>query len=120
MTRSSPANPVLEPSKTWVVEAVAEHRFWSTGAVVVSLRNRQITDVIDRVPIVGVSSTFDAPGNIGDGVRREAEVNLTVPTGRFGIAGGEVKSTFILRDSEVIDPTTGESRADLVPQALHL
>jgi hypothetical protein len=110
-------NPELEPDKTWVFEGAAERRFWGGGAVVLLLRHRAITDVIDRSPVFvdddgdgDVDSVFDAPGNIGDGTRDELEFNLTLPLSRLGVEGGEFKVSAVLRKSEVTDPTTGETR----------
>jgi len=110
-------NPNLEPDKTWVIEAAAERRFWGSGAVVLLLRHRAITDVVDRTPVSvdedgdgHVDRVFDAPGNIGEGQRNELEFNLTLPIARLGVEGGEFKLSAILRESEVTDPTTGETR----------
>jgi hypothetical protein len=110
-------NPELEPDKTWVYEVTGERRFWDTGALSVTLRHEEITDVIDRIPIdvldpaTGlVTSTLEAPGNIGDGTNDELELNVTLPLTRFGLTGAELKLEAEWRNSEVIDPTTGESR----------
>ena len=110
-------NPNLEPDKTWVIEGAAERRFWEGGAVVLQLRHRAISDVIDRAPVFVdsnndgvVDQIFDAPGNIGDGRRDELVFNLTLPLARLGIEGGEFKAAVSLIDSEVIDPATGEAR----------
>lgn len=108
-------NPDIEPDKTTVIEATAERRFWDTGSISVSLAHEEITDAIDRLPIVALNdddstSIFDANGNIGEGTQDELDVNLTLPLGRFGIPGGEFKASMEWVDSEVTDPTTGEGR----------
>jgi outer membrane receptor for ferrienterochelin and colicin len=118
-------NPDLRPEQSLTVEGVYERRFWDRGALVLTLRHQQIDDVIDRVPVFvdadsngvaddldgdGFGDYFDAPGNIGSGTNTEASVNLTLPTDRLHIKGGELKVDYTWRDSEVTDPTTGESR----------
>lgn len=119
-------NPDLAPDKSWVSEAVYERRFWDKGALVLTVRHSEIEDAIDRVPVVLLSSCpevdgepdptsplcdlFDAPGNIGEGTNDEFEAALTLPLGRLGIEGGELKSRYVWRHSEVTDPTTGEAR----------
>jgi outer membrane receptor protein involved in Fe transport len=110
-------NPDLEPEKSWVYEAAAERRFWEGGAIVLLLRHRDVSDVIDRTPVFVdddgdgvVDRIFDSPGNIGDGTRDELEFNLTLPLARLGVDGGEFKASVILRDSEVIDPATLQAR----------
>ena len=115
--RVAAGNPDIEPAKSWVIEATAERRFWNTGAVSLMLRHKEITDVVDRLPVFvdadgdGVfERVFDAPGNIGDGRNDEVEFNLTLPLARFGIAGGEFKAELTRRESEVTDPTTLRTR----------
>jgi hypothetical protein len=53
---------------------------------------------------------FDAPGNIGEGTQDELDFDLTLPLDRFRVSGGELKVNLELVESEVTDPTTGESR----------
>jgi hypothetical protein len=110
-------NPDLEPNKDWVYEVTGERRFWDTGAAVLTLRRRAITDVIDRIPVAEIDpvtdlpgETFEAPGNIGEGTSDELEVDLTLPLRRFGITGAEFRADLTWRKSEVTDPTTGELR----------
>jgi len=104
-------NPDLSPQQAWVVEAAYEHRFWTSGAVVATLRHSELTDVIDRAPVFGASgAAADAPGNIGDGTKDEAIVSLTLPLDRLGVKAGQFKAQGTWRKSEVIDPTTLETR----------
>lgn len=113
-------NPELEPDKTTVAEVAFERRFWDKGAIGFTVAHGQITDAIDRLPIrvrpdpdPGPSAPddiFDAPGNIGDGIYHQVKLNFTLPLGRFGVPGGELKITDSIVHSEVTDPTTGEGR----------
>lgn len=104
-------NPDLSPQQAWVVEAAYEHRFWTSGAAILTLRHYELTDVIDRVPVVGASGAVaDAPGNIGEGTKDEAVASLTVPLDRFGVKAAQIKAQGTWRWSEVIDPTTLRTR----------
>lgn len=103
-------NAELRPDQTWVLEAAWERRFWDEGALVVTVRRGEITDVADRVPVFTPTDVFDAPGNIGDGVAEQLAVDLTLPLGRLGISGGLLRFEGEWSRSEVTDPTTGERR----------
>lgn len=103
-------NAELEPSKSWVVEAAWERKFWKDGALVITGVHEEITDATDRVPIIGPGYAFDAPGNIGDGRSDTLSVALNLPLTRFGVPGGLLKASGDWRKSEVTDPVTGESR----------
>lgn len=103
-------NADLEPSKSWVVEAAYERKFWKDGAIVLTGVHQEITDATDRVPIIGPGYAFDAPGNIGDGKSDTLSVSLNMPLVRLGVPGGLLRGTADWRKSEVTDPVTGESR----------
>lgn len=100
-------NPDIVPERAWLAELALERRFWSRGAIVVTLSHADVAQVVDLVPVDG---RFDAPGNIGDGIRQELKVNLTLPLDRLGISGGLIRMTSTWRRSEVTDPVTGQTR----------
>jgi outer membrane receptor protein involved in Fe transport len=102
-------NPDLEPDRTWRLEAAWERPLLQTGALLIAVRHERIQDLVDRIPVIA-DEPFDAVGNIGDGRRNEAEINLTVPLDRFGIRSGLLKAVALWRHSEATDPTTGETR----------
>lgn len=117
------ANPDIEPGQAWVVEAAYERRFWNDGAITVTLRHAELSDVVDRLPVEvlgpdgpdadtdpDVVDVFDAPGNIGAGKNDEVSLSLTLPLERVGIKGGLFRGDGTWRVSEVTDPTTGEAR----------
>jgi outer membrane receptor protein involved in Fe transport len=106
----SAGNPDLEPEQAWVVEASLERRFWTSGAVVATVRHSALTNVIDRAPVLSTGVAFDAPANIGDGTKDELTLNLTLPLDRLGVPRAQLKTEATWRRSEVTDPTTGESR----------
>jgi outer membrane receptor protein involved in Fe transport len=102
-------NPDLEPDRTWRLEAAWERRLTTSGALLLAVRHERIEDLVDRIPVIA-DVPFDAVGNIGDGVRNEAEINLTLPLDRLGIRAGLLKAVALWRHSEATDPTTGERR----------
>lgn len=104
-------NPNLQPAHEWTAEAALERRFWDGGAVVLTLRRSQISDVIDRAPIRTPTGLFDAPANIGEGVKDEVLVNLTLPLARLGLKRAQLQAEATKRWSKVTDPTTGAKRA---------
>jgi outer membrane receptor protein involved in Fe transport len=101
-------NPDLNPEQAWVAEAAYERRFWKTGSITLTARHFEITDVIDSAP--DPSGAFDAPANIGEGTRDEIGLELTLPMDRLGLKDGVLRGESTWRRSEVIDPTTGETR----------
>lgn len=102
-------NPDLEPDKTWRLAATWERRFGQAGAIVLSAHHDEITDAIDRVPIVGPGYAFDATGNIGHATRDEIALNLSLPLDVL-IPGGLLKADIAARRSRVVDPATGARR----------
>jgi outer membrane receptor for ferrienterochelin and colicin len=100
-------NADLEPDQRWIFEAAYERRFWGDGVVSLTLRHDEISDVIDRIPLVG---GFSAVGNIGDGTYDSARLSLTLPTDRLGISGGRLRTSGTWQESSVTDPTTGRQR----------
>ncbi len=107
----SAGNAELMPPASWIVEAVYERRFWSDGALTLSVSHQAIEDAIDRIPVRTLSGIFDAPGNIGDAERQVAQIRLTLPLARLGLEGGLLKTDLEWIHTEATDPTTGEQRA---------
>jgi outer membrane receptor protein involved in Fe transport len=103
-------NPDINPQQAWVIEAAYERRFWRNGLASATLRHYQLTDVVDRIPLIAGNTVIDAPGNIGDGTRTEATLALSVPLERFGLRAAQVRGAITWRRSRVTDPVTGEER----------
>jgi outer membrane receptor protein involved in Fe transport len=104
-------NPNLVPAQDWASEIAYERHFWGSGAVVLTLRHLQITDVIDRAPVRGLDgSFFDTPANIGDATENDAVVSATLPLDKIGLKGAQLRGEFTRRWSEVADPTVGGKR----------
>ncbi|THD58825.1 TonB-dependent receptor [Phenylobacterium sp.] len=104
-------NPNLEPQQDWASEVALEQHFWGGGAIVLTARHLEITDVVDRAPVEASDGTFfDTPANIGNGWENDAVVNLTLPLDKLGLKGAQFRYDLTRRWSEVTDPTTGLRR----------
>ncbi|MBL8553720.1 MAG: TonB-dependent receptor [Phenylobacterium sp.] len=108
----SAGNPDLTPQQAWVFEAAAERRFWGSGALVLTVRHFELSDVVDRVPVLGPTGAIlaDAPGNIGSGVKDEYTLSLTLPLDRLGVRGAQFRGYATRRRTRVVDPLTGLKR----------
>jgi len=103
-------NPDLNPERAWQFETEWERKLGKHGSATVRFQHENLTDVIDRIPVLSSTGTFDSPGNIGDGTKNEAEFGLNIGTELFGLNDGRLSGALILRSSSVIDPTTGDER----------
>ena len=103
-------NPDIDPQQAWVAEAEFEQRFWERGVVVFTVRHSELSDVIDRGPVITPDEVFDMPTNIGEGRKDEVGVDVTLPLDRVGWRGAQLKGDVTKVWSEVTDPTTGEQR----------
>ncbi|MBX7249240.1 MAG: TonB-dependent receptor plug domain-containing protein [Caulobacteraceae bacterium] len=119
-------NQDLVPGKAWTYEIAYERRFWEKGALVLLAQYSDMEDVVDRVPVVDLSTcpivggepdptsplceVFSGVGNIPEGRNFHYEVQLTLPLDRLWVKGGLLTFSGTWRDSEVEDPTTGEVR----------
>jgi outer membrane receptor protein involved in Fe transport len=119
-TGVSAGNPDLDPEQAWVAEAAVEQRFWKSGAVTLTYRHSELSDVVDRGPVrlettdpvTGAPTVviFDQPTNIGDGTKDELIANLNLPFDPFGWRGALLRAELNKRWSKVTDPTTLTSR----------
>jgi len=100
-------NPNLRPDTTWVGELSHERRFGELGVVKATVFHHWISDVLDLLPI---TSSFEVPGNIGDGKRWGMEVESTIPLEWLGLTGAKVDLQARWQDSSVTDPVTGMKR----------
>ncbi len=107
----SAGNANLEPERAWLTEAAIEQRFWGRGALIFTATHRDIQQVSDIIPIFTATTVFPAPGNIGNGTRDDFRLNLTLPTEKLGIRGGQLKFNVTKRISRVTDPTTKQERS---------
>lgn len=105
-------NPDLTPQQAWVYEVAWERRFWDAGAIVLTYRRFDLTDVVDRAPIFGPGGVIlaDAPGNLGAGRKTEIQAGITLPLDRLGLKSAQLKGQVTWRDTKVIDPLNTTSR----------
>jgi hypothetical protein len=101
-------NVNLEPEQRWITELVYERRFLGDGIVSIGYRHDEIIDVIDRLPLPG---NLSATGNIGDGTLDQVAVNVIIPMGWAGFSGGQFRFRNTWNDTQVTDPTTGQTRS---------
>ncbi len=80
-------NENLKPDQHSQYEISFERHFWNKGAFVLTLMHEDIKDVVDYVPIVSPTATFDAPGNIGNGQDNQITVQVTLPLDKLFIPG---------------------------------
>jgi hypothetical protein len=99
-------NPELEPERDWIFEAAWDRRFGKTADVVMTVSHAELEKVIDQLPVAG----FSAPGNIGNGTRDKAALDLTLPLGVIGLKDGLFKGQATWIVSRVTDPTTHQER----------
>lgn len=104
-------NPDLAPEHFWIYEGAIEQRFLGSGAITLTASQSDVSDVQDFVPLSNaLGDKFDAPGNIGDAVRRQLNLALSLPLDQFGPGLGRLQLQATWRESEVVDPVTGQSR----------
>lgn len=100
-------NADLEPEQRWITELTYERRFLKDGIVSLGLRHDEIVDAIDVIPLdMGLS----AVGNIGDGTLDQIALNVTLPLDNIGFSGGKFGFRNTWNETEVTDPTTGQTR----------
>jgi hypothetical protein len=111
-------NPDLEPERTWRIQGEWQQRFGAKGALVVSLFHDEVEEVQDQIPFIVPANPsagtpeqrFDSPGNLGDGTRTGAKLDLTAPLDAIGLAGAELRLRGMVQTTSVTDPTTGLER----------
>jgi outer membrane receptor protein involved in Fe transport len=100
-------NPDLQPERTWHLTSTHERRFGDISVLEVGAFYDKIDDVEDLLP---VGEDAEIVGNIGDGKRWGATVNLTVPLTFLGLKDSRFDLEYEAQDSSVTDPVTGEKR----------
>jgi outer membrane receptor protein involved in Fe transport len=103
-------NPDLNPETDWVYWVEVEQQLWRGSSLLLSARHFDITDVVDRGPVFSRDVVFDQPTNIGEGARDAVEATVTLRFDRFGWTGALLKADVVKRWTEVVDPTTHQTR----------
>ena len=102
-------NKDLEPGTLWLAELAWEHRV-GAGSIVLTARQEWLSNVVDRIAVVAEGRVFDAVGNIGDGRRRELQLDVDLPIATALIPGITIRGTVLARHSRVTDPLTANRR----------
>lgn len=100
-------NPNLEPERTWRAQVDWEHRFGPKSTLTISAFDEWVDAVQDKIPVAGVA---DAPGNLGDGRRWGAKLDVLAPLDALALPRGELRVRGMVQKSEVRDPVTFEER----------
>ncbi len=100
-------NPNLQPDSTWIAEASYERRHGEIGVTKLTLYHHWISDVEDLLPL---NDEFEAPGNIGDGRRWGAILELALPLDSLGLSDARLEFEARWQDSTVTDPVTLQDR----------
>lgn len=100
-------NPDLRPETTWIAEFSEERRFGEIGVGKLTLFHHWISDVEDLLPL---GTDVEAPGNIGDGRRWGAILEVTLPLDAVGLKSARLNIKGRLQDSSVVDPVTFRDR----------
>jgi hypothetical protein len=100
-------NPNLEPERTWRTQLDWERRFGPKAVLTLSAFNEQVEAVQDKIPVAGVA---DAPGNLGNGRRFGARLDLLAPLDALALPRGELRVRGMVQDSRVRDPVNRLTR----------
>jgi hypothetical protein len=100
-------NPNLRPETTWVTDVTHERRFGDISVIKLRAYHNWISDVEDLLPL---STTDEAPGNIGNGRRWGLELESTIPMDWLGLKTSRLDVKGRWQDSSVTDPVTGDKR----------
>ncbi len=104
----SGGNPDLQPQRSWELRATVEHPLLGAGQAKLALGHDRVTMLQDRVLTVG---GFDAPGNLGAGMRDLARLTLDAPLDQIGLAHFHVRGEGGVQRTSVVDPLTGRARS---------
>jgi len=102
-------NPDLRPQTEWAAQVEGDMRFASDAALRVRVFHHWLDDVVDLVPVGPPGVPIDAPGNIGEGTMDGIELSLRLPLAGV-LPGGTLTVGGTWRDTDVVDPLTGEHR----------
>ena len=102
----------LEPERRWTAQAEVERRFGARGAAKINIAWNEIENPIRRIPL---DNGVTVQANVEPAVIETASASLNAPVADLPIPwvdlpGASVTAMLTKRDSEIIDPITGERR----------
>ena len=106
--RVNAGNANLVPQRAWEFRATLDKRILGEGLLKLDVGHDLISLLQDRIL---TEDGFDAPGNIGNGRRSFARLNLDAPLTSLGLRGLRVKWNGQLQRTRVEDPITGKMRS---------
>ena len=103
-------NADLEPEQSWRYAIGWERRLWRDASLTLRYTRDEIDNTADRLFVVAADDVFDAPGNIGRGVRDTLQAEFAAPLAFAGLPHVRLTASGLWRASSVTDPATGERR----------
>ncbi|HYD73544.1 MAG TPA: TonB-dependent receptor, partial [Candidatus Binatia bacterium] len=100
-------NPDLVPPQSWEFDAEFTRNYGAWGNILLRVYGAAIQDIVDIVP---VDADGQSVGNLDEAMRYGVEWRSTTNFDPIGLAGLKLDSRFMLQESEVEDPLTGETR----------
>lgn len=101
-------NPDLVPYKVWTYSIGYEHQLaGNAGSIEAKFYYEDYKDHIDQILIEGTSSGV---GNIGDANRMGIDLGTHLRLAFLGVPNAMLTVNYHFKDSEVIDPFTGQER----------
>lgn len=105
--RENAGNPDLVPPQSWEAEVELVRNLGAWGSTTFRVYGHLIEDIVDIVPI---GATGETVGNLDSAIRYGAEWKGTFQFDPVGWRGAKLDTRFLLQESEVEDPLTGETR----------
>lgn len=105
--RVNGGNADLLPQRAWETRLTLEKPIFGDGLAKLEFGYDRISQLQDRIL---TEDGFDAPGNIGTGIRKFAALTIDTPLAPIGLNGARVKLFGRLQDTKVEDPVSGTER----------
>lgn len=105
--RVNGGNADLLPQRAWEARLTVEKPIFGDGLAKLELGYDRISQLQDRIL---TEDGFDAPGNIGTGIRKFAALTIDTPLAPIGLKGARLKLFGRLQDTKVDDPVSGTER----------
>ena len=100
-------NVNLVPQQSWILDLEANRNLGPWGTAKLRLYGRQITDIVDVVPI---GATGQAPGNLDSATVYGVQWTSTFNFDQLGWKGAKIDLDLQYQDSNLEDPVTGVQR----------
>jgi hypothetical protein len=105
--RVNGGNAALMPQSSWEARLTIDRPVLGRGLVKLELGHDWVSRLQDRIL---TDEGFDAPGNIGSGKRRFAQLTFDAPLDKLGLKATRIKFEGRVQDTKVRDPLSGRDR----------